>query len=69
MPTPLLAVRAIGSTAPGALLLDACTMFMEEDAKCDEAIRSLLRDPAGGLPDGVLECIGAALAEWDPANQ
>lgn len=68
VPSHLLAVRSIGSTSPGALLLDACAMFLDEDAKCDEAIRSLLREP-GALADGVAECIGAALAEFDPANQ
>jgi vacuolar protein sorting-associated protein 16 len=67
VPGPLLSTRAIGSTSPGALLLDACSMFLDEDAKCDEAMRGLMRD--GSLPDGVGELLGAALAEWDPAHQ
>jgi len=68
VPAPLLAVRSLGSTSPGALLLDACAMFAEEDAKCDAAIRGLLAEP-GALADGCAECLGAALAEWDPVHQ
>ena len=67
VPAPLLNVRSIGSTSPGALLLDACAMYQDEDAKCDEAIRGLLRE--GSLPDAVGEAIGAALSEWDPNHQ
>jgi len=43
-------------------------MFAEEDAKCDAAIRGLLAEP-GALADGCAECLGAALAEWDPVHQ
>ena len=65
-----LATASTCSSEPGALLLDAAGLFAEGDARCDEATRALMRDDAGAaLATGVQQCIGAALAEWDHANQ
>ena len=45
-----------GSTAPGARLWDARTLFEEGSARCDKALRQLGPD----LPQAVTACIEAA---------
>lgn len=73
VPAALLSVRAIGSPDPGALLLDAAALYADGDARCDEATRALMRgggdDAGGAMAVGVAQTIGAALAEWDHADQ
>ena len=68
VPAPLAAVRSLGSSEPGALLLDAAALFADGDARCDEAMRSLVRED-GALAAGVAQTIAAALVEWDAGNQ
>lgn len=58
VPDPLLEVLSPGSTAPGALLLDARKLFDEHSHKADEVLRSI----AGQLPQAVHACADAALA-------
>jgi hypothetical protein len=74
-------IRAIGSLAKGALLVDAHLAFREADAKCDEIMRQLCSEMGGdegpdaedagdaSLVVAVRSCLAAAQDEWDPAAQ
>jgi hypothetical protein len=78
---PIQKIRAIGSSAKGAVLFDAHQAFRDADAKCDEDMRQLCSsvggddgpdaDDAGdsSLVVAVRSCMDAALDEWDPAKQ
>jgi hypothetical protein len=74
-------IRAIGSLAKGALLVDAHLAFRDADAKCDEIMRGLCSEVGGddgpdaedagdsSLVVAVRSCMAAAQDEWDPAAQ
>lgn len=49
----------------GALLFDARQLFEQQNARADEALRSIV----GGLPEAVASCVDAAGAELDPVRQ
>lgn len=61
----LLQVLSPGSTAPGALLLDAHKLFDAHSHKADEVLRSI----SGQLPEAVHACADAALASQPPITQ
>ena len=49
----------------GALLLDARQLFERQNARADNALRSIV----GQLPEAVTSCVDAAGAELDPVRQ
>lgn len=49
----------------GALLFDARQLFEQQNAKADEALRSIV----GQLPEAVASCVDAAGADLDPIRQ
>lgn len=49
----------------GALLFDARQLFEQQNAKADEALRSIV----GQLPEAVTSCVDAAGADMDPIRQ
>ena len=51
--------------AAGALLFDARQLFEQQNAKADEALRSIV----GQLPEAVTSCVDAAGADLDPIRQ
>ncbi|KAL3162570.1 hypothetical protein ABBQ38_008623 [Trebouxia sp. C0009 RCD-2024] len=65
VPDSLVDVFKIGSTAPGALLFDARQLFEQQNARADEALRSIV----GQLPQAVATCVDAAGAEMDSIRQ
>lgn len=67
VPEPLVRVTEIGSTSPGALLVDARDRFESGDAHATVEILELIRTEA--LADAVLDCMNAAAAELDLAKQ
>lgn len=67
VPSAIEKIRRVGSTAPGAMLLDALEAFDQGDAKADESIRSLQIEKA--LNEGVEQCIEAAADDVDHVVQ
>ncbi|KAA6418805.1 MAG: vacuolar sorting-associated 16 protein [Trebouxia sp. A1-2] len=65
VPDSLTDIFKLGSTAPGALLLDARQLFERQNARADNALRSIV----GQLPEAVTSCVDAAGAELDPVRQ
>lgn len=53
------------SICAGALLLDARQLFEQQNAKADEALRSIV----GQLPEAVTSCVDAAGADMEPVRQ
>lgn len=51
--------------ASGALLFDARQLFEQQNARADEALRSIV----GQLPQAVATCVDAAGAEMDSIRQ
>ena len=51
--------------AVGALLFDARQLFEQQNARADEALRSIVRQ----LPQAVASCVEAAGADLDPVRQ
>ena len=49
----------------GALLFDARQLFEQQNARADEALRSIV----GQLAEAVTTCVDAAAAELDPVRQ
>ena len=49
----------------GALLFDARQLFEQQNARADEALRSIV----GQLPQAVATCVDAAGADMDPVRQ
>lgn len=49
----------------GALLFDARQLFQQQNARADEALRSIV----GQLPQAVATCVDAAVADLDPLRQ
>eukprot|EP00873_Tetraselmis_striata_P045222 jgi/Tetstr1/465486/TSEL_010170.t1 len=60
----LVDIFRIGATSPGATLLDARTLFDQEDAKADELLRSIT-----DLEEAITSCCDAASAELNVARQ
>ena len=65
--TAIETIRRVGSTASGAMLLDALESFDNGDAKADENIRCLQMENT--LIDATNNCIVAAGDSWDPIDQ
>ena len=49
----------------GALLFDARQLFEQQNARADEALRSIVEQ----LPQAVATCVDAAGADMDPLRQ
>lgn len=60
----LVEIFRIGSTSPGAALLDARTLFDQKDARADEVLRSI-----PDLRDAITTCCDAAAAEINVSRQ
>lgn len=65
IPESLARCAGVGSTAPGAMLVDALEAFDRGSARADEALRAV----ADSLQDAAADCLEAALHAWEPAQQ
>ncbi|KAH9256843.1 hypothetical protein BASA81_004956 [Batrachochytrium salamandrivorans] len=57
----------LGSTSPCAMLVDASELVQSGDARANETLRALEQD--GQLANAVLDCIRAALGQFDVDDQ